>query len=134
MARGVKYIHKPGIVHGNLKIVCSSAPRIGHTLIFVQTNILVNARGHVRLTGLGVSFLSSAMPGVGIDRFFHGTAPELADPQRFGLTNTGTTKESDVYAFGVLAWDVSPTTKCLKGKLLNEAGLFLRFSLGEFYC
>ena len=67
------------------------------------------------------------MPGVDIGRFFHGTAPELVDPQRFGLTDTGTTKESDVHAFWVLAWDVSPTIECLKGKLLNEVGLLLDF-------
>ena len=47
------------------------------------------------------------MPGVDIDRFFHGTAPELVDPQRFQLTDTGPTTASDVYAFGVLAWEVS---------------------------
>lgn len=42
-----------------------------------------------------------------IDRFFYGAAPELADHERFGLTDTGVTKASDVYAFGVLAWEVS---------------------------
>ena len=53
------------------------------------------------------------MPGVDIDRFFHGAAPELVDPQRFGLTNAGTTKESDAYAFGVLALEVSLTPECV---------------------
>ena len=122
IVRGVEYMHKLDIIHGKLKIVRHSAPRMGHTLIFVQTNILVDARGNARIAGLGVSFLSSAIPGVDIDRLFHGTAPELVDPQCFGLTDTGTTKESDVYAFGVMAWEVSPTPECPIGKLLNKAG------------
>ena len=68
-----------------------------------------------------------------IDRFFHGTAPELVDHQRIGLTDTGTTKESDAYAFGVLAWEASPTPECPMGKPLNGVRPFLRFSLGELH-
>ena len=48
-----------------------------------------------------------------MDTFFHGAAPELVNPQRFGLIDTGTTKASDMYAFGVLAWEVSPTFNVL---------------------
>jgi len=75
----------------------------GRLLTFVQTNILVDSCGRARVAGLGTALLPSA------DGFFHGTAPELVDPPRFGLTDAGTTKASDVYAFGVLAWEVGPT-------------------------
>jgi len=54
-----------------------------------------------------VALLPSGMAGVNTDRFFRGAAPELVDHERFGLTNTGATTASDVYAFGVLAWEVS---------------------------
>ena len=54
-----------------------------------------------------MALLPSGIPGVDIDRFFHGAAPELVDHERFGLTDTGATTASDVYAFGVLAWEVS---------------------------
>jgi len=54
-----------------------------------------------------VTLLPSGIPGVDIDRFFYGAAPELVDHERFGLTDTGSTTASDVYAFGVLAWEVS---------------------------
>ena len=67
-----------------------------------------------------------------IDRFFHGAAPELVNPQHFGLTDTGATKASDIYAFGVLAWEVSPTLEYLVSKLLNGVERILRFLLGEF--
>ena len=42
-----------------------------------------------------------------MDRCFYGAAPELAGYGRSELANAGATKASDVYAFGVLAWEVS---------------------------
>jgi len=59
------------------------------------------------------------MPGVEIDRSFYGAAPELVYPQRFGLTDSGATKESDVYAFGFLAWEVNLTLERIVCDLLN---------------
>ena len=44
---------------------------------------------------------------VEIDRSFHGAAPELVDNERFGSTDTRATTASDIYALGVLAWEVS---------------------------
>jgi len=103
----VEYVHKQGIVHRNIKIVRSLSPHICHPLIFFQTNVLVDSGGHAYITGLGAALFPSAMPGVDIDRFFHGAAPELVDPRRFGSSNTEATKASDVYAFAVLSWEVS---------------------------
>ena len=100
--------------------------RSGHTLTFAQTNILVDARGRAHVAGLGMAFLS-AMPGVDIDRFFRGAAPELTDPQRFGLTGGGATKASDMYAFGVLAWEVGPILECPTGEPLNGVRFTLDF-------
>jgi len=74
---------------------------------FFQTNVLVDTDGHARVADLGIAPVPSAVPRVDVDRFFPGAAPELIDPQRFRLTDTGTTKASDIYAFGVLAREVS---------------------------
>ena len=105
----------------------------GHTLALPQTNILVDASGRARVAGLGVAnFLQSPTPGVDIDRFFHGVAPELVFPQDLGLTNIEATKESDIYALGVLVRGASPVLECPVGELLNGARPSLRFSLGEF--
>lgn len=126
------YLHRLSITHGNLKRVCSFLHlHFDRELMSVQTNILIDARGRARVAGLGVAFLRSAMPGVDIDRFFHGAAPELVDPQRFGVTDTGATKASDAYAFGVLAWEVGLILECLVDELLNGADVFLRFSPAE---
>ena len=134
IARGVEIMHKLNVVHGNLKIVCSFLHSYSsHTLTLTQINILVDARGHARVAGLGSAFLLSAGPEVDIDRFFHGAAPELVDPQRFGSTDTGATKASDIYAFGVLAWEASLTLECLMNELLNIVGPVLRFLPGKFH-
>ena len=53
------------------------------------------------------------MPTSNIDRSFHGAAPELIDPQRWGLTDAGTTTATDVYAFGVLSWEVGVKSMAL---------------------
>jgi len=79
----------------------------GHGLTFSQTNILIDPEGHARIAGFGVALILSSLPGVEIDRFFHGAAPELVDPQNAGWSSTGATKASDVYAFAVLSWEVS---------------------------
>ena len=62
------------------------------------------------------------MPGISprhVDRFFPGAAPELIDPQRFRLTNTGATRASDIYAFGILAWEVSGVCMGSSGQVLE---------------
>lgn len=115
-------MHKLDFVHGNLKIVCHSfPPHFGHALTaFVQSNILVDSSRSARVSGLGVASNRSPILGVEIDRSFYGAAPELVYPQRFGLADSGATKESDVYSFGVLAWEVSLTLERLVCDLLNR--------------
>ena len=122
-------MHKLNVVHGNLKIVCHFfLPHVVHALTFFQTNVLVDASGRARIAGLGVAFrLGSPMPRMDIDRSFYGAAPELIIPQRFGLTDTGATKESDVYALGVLAWEVSPILERLMGDPLSRVRPFSGF-------
>ena len=103
-------LHRTVIITSDLPAIFFGSPHfcLGPVLILAQTNIIVDASGCACVAGLRGAILPSAMPWVGIDKFFPGAAPKLVDPQRFGLTNTGATEDSDMYAFGVLTWKVSP--------------------------
>ncbi|KAF9778003.1 kinase-like domain-containing protein [Thelephora terrestris] len=89
VARGLQVMHRHGIAHGNIKIA----------------NILVSGAGCVRIGSLGTACAQSTAPTVDVDRFFPGAAPEITDPQRWGTSEAGASKSSDLFAFGVLAWE-----------------------------
>ena len=78
-----------------------------HALTLYQANILIGADRRARIGGLGAACTQPSAPTVDVDRFFHGAAPEVADPQRWGVTDGGVSKASDIYGFGVLVWEVS---------------------------
>ncbi|KAH7474539.1 U-box domain-containing protein 34 [Phytophthora ramorum] len=83
-ALGLHFLHRRGIVHGDLK----------------GNNILVNKAGVVKLTDFGLSFMpgrevSTSTPGEAIGAF-QWKAPEL-----FGTNCSLPTFESDVYALGM---------------------------------
>ncbi|THH29171.1 hypothetical protein EUX98_g5016 [Antrodiella citrinella] len=82
---GMKYLHDEGIVHGDLH----------------AGNILLDERGHACLTDFGMSLIAEAtgynygsIHGGGAIRW---QAPELIDPDEFGLTGTRPTTQSDVF-------------------------------------
>jgi len=104
-----------------------------HALTFVQTNILVDPDGRACVAGLGAAYISSLVPGVGIDRFFQvqGAAPELVHPQRFGLPNSKATKHSDMHAFGVLAFEVGSMVIVSDGQAIQWSFRSLRCSPGK---
>ena len=78
--------------------------------------------GHVCIAGLGTAFTLSTMQAVHVDQSFHAVAPELINPQRWGLADAGVTSASDVYAFGVLAWEVRVKSATSPDKRLNGRG------------
>lgn len=79
-------------------------------LIPPQQNILVGLDGTARIAGLGSAFIPSqnhvTWAEMDAELLFYGTAPELVRPNP-RKSSTRTTKESDVYAFAILAWEVS---------------------------
>lgn len=82
-----------------------------HVHLIPQANILVGEEGTVRIAGLGnASILShpTVEGKAGTDRLSRGNAPEMAWPGvPPNLTDpTRPTKVSDMYAFGVVAWEV----------------------------
>jgi hypothetical protein len=91
----------------------------------------VDGDGHVRIAGLGTAFALSTTPTVDVHRSFYGVAPELIDPHRWGLHDTGATMASDVFAFAGLAWEVRMEFMTSVDKPLNELGFMVRFFLDE---
>ena len=78
-----------------------------HVLILFQSNILVDAAGHIRVAGFGAASAPFTTSRIDVDRRFYGAAPELIDPQLFRTTDAGATKASDMYAFSISVWEVS---------------------------
>ena len=117
----MEYIHKLNVVHGGIRIVRPFLhPHFDRAFTFIEANILVDSNGRARVAGLGAAYISSLIPEVDIDKFFdaHGAAPELVNPQHFGLRNARATKESDMHAFGALAYEVSLVATVSHGKVI----------------
>lgn len=94
-AQGLAYLHGEGIIHGDLH----------------ADNLLIDETGAVRLTDFGLSLIAEGTAynygshhGGGALRWI---APELFDPEEFGLDNTRPTAKSDIYAFGCICVEVS---------------------------
>ena len=79
-------------------------------LTFFQRNVLVDSDGVSRLGGLGSAFslsLPASWSDVESETLFCGIAPELIDPHAFGFVHARPTKATDMFGFGMLAWEVS---------------------------
>lgn len=116
-------MHDLDIVHGGLKTV-RSPPHFWHParhmFIPFQENILVDLCGTARIAGFGSALIlghATVWSEMSAERSFRGSAPELVCPERFGLGYPHGTKASDVYAFGVLAWEVSVSMEFSKPRI-----------------
>ncbi|TCD60721.1 hypothetical protein EIP91_009627 [Steccherinum ochraceum] len=85
--RGLEYLHEQDIVHGDLH----------------GGNLLVKDDGSICLTDFGLAVIAEGTPyGAGSlhgGGAVHWQAPELFDPETFGLNNRRPTFQSDVYSF-----------------------------------
>ncbi|EPS97213.1 hypothetical protein FOMPIDRAFT_38435, partial [Fomitopsis schrenkii] len=98
-ACGLRYLHSEdvSIVHGDIK----------------GTNILIDERGSACLSDFGLSTvlygidtLNTATCITGFRSTLRWMAPELHDPEEFGLDSSAPTRESDIWAFSVTMWEV----------------------------
>jgi hypothetical protein len=81
-----------------------------HILTLLQRNLLVDSNHVARLGGFGSAFslsLPASWSDVESERLFGGIAPELIDPRAFGFVEARNTKATDMFSFGMLAWEVS---------------------------
>ena len=122
----MQYLHSMEIIHSDLKPVRAATRLLIIADGSAQTNIIIDRDFHPRLTSYGLTAtalkLTIPRPGstgplsTGTVRYM---APELLNPSDFGLKNSNPTKKSDMYAFGVVTYQVSATcftsSKATKG-------------------
>ncbi|EMD36911.1 hypothetical protein CERSUDRAFT_50977, partial [Gelatoporia subvermispora B] len=96
ISAGLAYLHDIGIMHGDLKC----------------PNILINNLRRACLSDFGLTAFDYAGRS---DLFVattvsanstRWTAPELLDPELFGLDHVRLTRASDVYSFGMVTWEI----------------------------
>ncbi|KAF9644639.1 kinase-like protein [Thelephora ganbajun] len=98
IVRHLNRLHDLGIVHGDVR----------------TANILVHKDGSVRMAGLGNAYILPQSPawtgesGTSTDRLSRSRAPELVGPgMSQGMSDsTLPTKASDMYSFGVMAFEI----------------------------
>ncbi|KAF8996202.1 kinase-like domain-containing protein [Cyathus striatus] len=119
IAHGISYLHEKNIVHGDLK----------------GANILVTSTGRACLSDFGLSSMSdpevikwtSMQSTVSTGGTVRWQAPELVDPD---IEDVRTTKESDVYAFACVCYELF-TGKVPFYEISRDAAVTLRISRGE---
>ena len=80
----------------------------------LQTNIRIDDQGTARIAGFASASIS-LQPNLvledideSVEYVSRWCSPEILCPKDFGLTKARATKASDVYAFGMLAYEVGP--------------------------
>ncbi|TFK46551.1 kinase-like protein [Heliocybe sulcata] len=93
VAAGVEYVHERGVVHGDLR----------------GANVLIDSsstRHHVRLTDFGLAAIAESTPSTRSGGSIRWMAPELLDPEFFGLTTSSRSQEADVFSFAMLCIEI----------------------------
>ncbi|KAK7063547.1 PINc domain-containing protein [Favolaschia claudopus] len=114
IAQGLEYLHSCAIIHGDLR----------------GANILINEDWRACLADFGLSIFSDATSSLNTNRSgsVYWMAPELLDPDQFGLKFARTTA-SDVYAYGCVCLELYTGRPPFSG--LTEAGAMLKVIGGQ---
>ncbi|KAF7374477.1 Kinase-like protein [Mycena sanguinolenta] len=115
IAQGLQYLHSRDIVHGDLR----------------GANILVNDDWSACLADFGLSIFSDATSLLTTNRggSAYWMAPELLDPDRFGM-RFARTPASDVYSFGCVCLELYTGRPPFSG-ILPEPGAMMKVINGE---
>ena len=107
------YLHERDIIHGDLKGVCPTVfDVVPRSQTILQHNILITNDSPVRacLADFGLSTLTPNPLGEVTTITSGGTppymAPELLDPEKFEKNSSRPTKAADIYAFGMVIYEV----------------------------
>ncbi|KAF7374420.1 hypothetical protein MSAN_00326100 [Mycena sanguinolenta] len=115
IAQGLECLHSRNIVHGDLR----------------GANILINDDWSACLADFGLSIFSDATSLLTTNRggSAYWMAPELLDPDRFGMT-FARTPASDVYSFGCVCLELYTSRPPFSG-ILSEPGAMMKIINGE---
>ncbi|KAF9646470.1 kinase-like protein [Thelephora ganbajun] len=93
ITKGLIYMHDRGIIHGDLK----------------GANVMIDSNGRACLADFDLVTLIPGQSGLTSSHIAGGTyrwmSPELIDPERFGLKESRSTRESDCYALGMVIYE-----------------------------
>lgn len=97
IAHGLGYLHRMGMVHGDLK----------------GANILIDSDGHARLSDFGLTSViydGDTVNTVTTTSIAHGStrwmAPELLNPESIGESRSRPSRRSDIYSFAMVMYEV----------------------------
>jgi serine/threonine-protein kinase len=97
LCAGLAAVHDRGVVHRDLK----------------PANVMVDGRGQARLTDFGLALPSDSMEGAG----FAGTPAYMSPEQLEGRVPT---PRSDLYALGLILYEMFTGRRFFEGRTLNE--------------
>ncbi|KAJ7774276.1 kinase-like domain-containing protein [Mycena maculata] len=111
VAEGLSYLHSKNVVHGDLR----------------GSNILIGPDFSVVISDFGLAVFSDGRvgdTGSAHSGSTHWQAPELIRPEKFGLERFTRTKQSDIFAYGSVCFEVHtgepPFLKDLVGMKISD--------------
>jgi len=113
VASGLEYLHDQPFVHSDIKSVSFGPLMLYHRLTVLQGNILIDSNLTARIGDFGLTNItSSASISMALSTPSSGgtcrwMAPELLKSDEAGGASPKPSKESDVYAFGMVAYEVN---------------------------
>ena len=113
-AEGLNYLHGEGLAHGRLHEVCITSPSYRSYPDIIQANVLITSDTPPRACLADSGFLTVVVDpdgptpcstqSDGAEAFM---SPELLIPSMFGVKDSTPTMEADIYAFGLLIFQVN---------------------------